>query len=146
MMASLVKPSLVSAAAVTAKGSAERADDEEEEEGRVDPAFTPAQKLGHSPVKNLLQFLASERRAAGCAGPGDELGLYRELLDRSLNLKSSLAAVSILDDRNLRQFYRWTEPLQDPQFFSFKDTHFVLQQVASAFSVSFCVYQSFSGA
>ena len=145
-MASLVKPSLVSAAAVTAEGSAERADDEEEEEGRVDPAFTPAQKLGHSPVKNLLQFLASERRAAGCAGAGDELGLYRELLDRSLNLKSSLAAVSILDDRNLRQFYRWTEPLQDPQFFSFKDTHFVLQQVASAFSVSFCVYQSFSGA
>lgn len=65
-------------------------------------------------VKVLLQHLSSRSGLSS-------LDLYRKCLNSSLDLRTSLHAISLMDDHNVMSFYRAQDKSKDPQFLSLDD-------------------------
>ena len=65
-------------------------------------------------VKALLEYLGQSLGTTS-------IDLYRKVLSNSLDLRTSMHAVSILDEENLKKFYREKDIAQDPQFLSIQD-------------------------
>ena len=87
-----------------------------------------------SPVKLILTYVAHLMNI-------EPLALYSKCLSASLDLRTSLYAISSMKDGEIADFYRQSKPCADPQFLSCNNWA-TLRLLSSVSDFNICIYQS----
>ena len=90
-----------------------------------------------SPVKLVLAYV-------GYILGFSALNVYRQALSHCLDLRINLHAVSIVEEEQLKRFYKWENPSKDPQFLSFESPR-TMKTIALVAKTHIAIYQLVRG-